>query len=90
MAGYMAVGTAGMIPLPKKEAKKATKFHCLCMMESGQELYITVKAETEAEATKKVHAGYAVEFVLDTLTPLQLEFKKKTMRRSLIGNSSAM
>lgn len=59
-----------------------TKFHCLCMMESGEELYIAIKAESEAEASRKVHEGYNIEYVLDMYSPLQMEYKKRHLRRS--------
>lgn len=67
--GALAVGTA------------VKKFHCHCMMESGEELFITVKATSEAKASEKVHKGYAVEYVIDFLTPLQMEKRRKQTRR---------
>lgn len=63
------------------KAGSLQKFHCQCMMESGDELFITVKASSEAEASYKVHDGYKVEYVLDILTPLQLEYRKRHLRR---------
>jgi hypothetical protein len=90
-----AVGTTVKVaPLRKRRGRAVSKFHCLCMMESGDEIYITIKADTEAEATEKVHNGESgykgVEYVLETFTPLQMERKKQSLRRSLIGNTSAM
>lgn len=60
----------------KGQASKA-KMHCVCVMSSGEELYITVRATSEAEASNKVHAGYAVEYVLEVLTPAQLDHRKR-------------
>lgn len=74
--GALAVGTA------------VKKFHCQCMMESGEELFIAIKATSEAEASDKVHEGYNVEYVLDILTPLQMEYRKRHLRKSnLVGVS---
>lgn len=64
------------------------KYHCQCIMESGEELFIAIKATSEAEASDKVHAGYEVEYVLDIFTPLQMEYRKRHLRRgNLIGVS---
>ena len=70
--------------------KEGMKFYCLCMMESGEEVIIAMRGWTEAEASKKVHAGYAVEFVLDVLTPFQMEFRKRHLRRSYLSNASVV
>jgi hypothetical protein len=54
------------------------KWHCLCMMEDGAELYLAIKGTSEAEASDNVHRSYEkVEYVLDILTPLQMEYRKR-------------
>ena len=87
MGQVVAVGTTGteyaamMVGLAIKKAKeKRTKWHCLCMMESGEEVYIAVRAETEEEASVKAHAGYAVEYVLEILTSAELEVRKRELQ----------
>jgi DNA-dependent RNA polymerase auxiliary subunit epsilon len=65
-----------------------SKFHCQCMMESGEELFITVKATSEAQASEKVHEGYNVEYVLDILSPLQLEYRKRHLRRGITAGTA--
>jgi hypothetical protein len=76
--GALAVGTTAGKPLLQK-------WHCHCMMEDGREAFIAVRAESAPEATKKAHKGYAVEFVLDTLTHDEMERKKRHLKPSIIG-----
>jgi hypothetical protein len=72
-----AVGTA--------VSKRPSKWHCLCLMTNGKEVFITVKAETAVSASEKVHAGYAVEYVLDIYTHEQMERKKAYLKPSIMG-----
>lgn len=71
-----AVGTA---------VSRRTKWHCHCMMADGREVFIAVKAANAAYASAKVHAGYAVEYVLDILTHEQMERKKAYLKPSMLG-----
>lgn len=65
------------------------KFFCECVLENGSTVYITVKAVDEAQATEIVHEHYGgVEYVLDTFTELQMEYKKRHLRRSIVGTVS--
>lgn len=64
------------------------KFFCQCVLEDGNEAFIVIKATSEAMASEMVHEGYNVEYVLDILTALQMEYRKRHLRRSIIGSMS--
>lgn len=69
------------------------KFYCLCLTESGEEVYLAIRATSGSHATKLIHrphdkGGYAVEYVLDIFTPLQMEYKKRHLRKSNLLPSS--
>lgn len=76
--GAVAVGT------------RLKKFHCQCVMESGEELFIAIKASSEGQASFKVHEGYNIEYVVDILTPLQMEYKKRHLRRHPMAGVSSL
>ena len=52
-------------------AAVVTKFYCHCLMKDDSEVYLVARALDEATASKMVHKGYDIAFVLDILTPLQ-------------------
>lgn len=64
------------------------KFFCQCVLEDGSEVFIAMKAYSEAQATELVHGGYAVEYVLDVLSSLQMEYRKRHLRKSLLQTVS--
>lgn len=67
--------------VPAVEGTVKRKFHCQCLLNSGQEVFITVKAKSELEASKAVHKGYkTVEYVLEILTPYQMDIIRRTKR----------
>ena len=66
-------------------SKRPSKWHCLCLMESGKEVFITTRAATAAEASSKVHNGYAVEYVMEILTHEQMERRKAHLKPSIVG-----
>lgn len=74
----------GALALASKGQKSAVqKYHCICQMMDGTSHTLTVKATSEAEANRKVHDGYAVEYIMEILTPVELEARKKHLRRSI-------
>jgi len=75
--GALAVGTTA-------SKQKPSKWHCHCMMEDGREAFIVVRATNPVEASEKAHSGYAVEYVLDTLTHEQMERKKRHLKPSIM------
>lgn len=78
--GAMSVGTTGISERQKQ------KWHCLCVLESGAEAYITVKAYDKAGAGKMVHTHYkGVEYVIDIYTPQEMERKKSHLRKSIVS-----
>lgn len=101
MGQVVAVGTTGtqyasmMVSMAVKQAKaRRKKWHCLCMMESGEEVFIVIKAETEAEASQKIHdsadgRGYkGVEYVLEILTSAELELRKEDLKPAIAAGIS--
>jgi len=59
------------------------KFHCECLLNSGETVYIPVKAKDELDASNKVHEGYrTVEYVLDILTPAQMDVVRRSKRQN--------
>lgn len=59
------------------------KYYCHCVMEDESELFLVMRAHSEAEASRRVHQGYQIQYVLDVLTPMQMEFRRKPLRRCL-------
>lgn len=73
---------------PKAMEGKRQKWHCLCMMEDGRELYLTIKATSASEASKKIHDpenGYkGVEYVLETITTIEMDKRKRYLKPSIL------
>lgn len=65
-----------------------TRYYCHCIMEDDSEKFLVAKARNEAEASKKVHLGYKVQYVLDVLTPHQMERRKRHLQPSLLASKA--
>lgn len=55
------------------------KYFCHCETVNG-EIYLPIKAINEVEATAKIHEGYKILYVIDTLTREQMESRKKHLK----------
>lgn len=65
------------------------RYYCHCIMEDGSESYLMAKAGTASEASEKIHEGYRkVEYVLDILTPHEMERRKRALRPSMLASKS--
>lgn len=64
---------------------RVKKYFCQCVLEDGAEIFLAIRAETEAEASRKAHEGYQIEYVLDILTPLQMEYRKRHLKPSMLS-----
>lgn len=61
-----------------------TKYFCQCLLEDDSEVFLVIRATSEAQASKLVHQGYNIAYVLDILTPLQMEYRKRHLRPSIM------
>lgn len=72
--GAVAVGTTAI-----------KKLYCLCVLDSGKEVFLAVRTSDEALATAYIHRTYmTVEYVLDVFTPLQMQYRKRHLQRSTL------
>jgi hypothetical protein len=49
-------------------------------MPNDSEIFLPIKAETETEASLKVHQGYKIDYVIEVLTTEEMERRKKHLR----------
>lgn len=63
------------------------RFFCHCITAEGKELYLSTRATCEKQASEKIHSGYEVEYVLEVLTPLEMEQRKRHLRSSLYASA---
>jgi hypothetical protein len=76
-------GAAGLsAPVTRK------RYHCHCIMEDDSEVYLAIKATDVTEASKRAHLGYRVQYVLDVLTPHQMERRKRKLQPSLLASKT--
>ena len=68
---------------------KGRRYFCECMLDDGGTVYLVMRAWSEAEASKKIHESYAIEYVLDILTPAQMKQRKQYLRKAYLTSSSA-
>lgn len=59
-------------------------------MPNNSELFLPIKAETEAEASRKVHKGYKIQYVIETFTPAEMEQKKKHLRPGISAGVNSL
>jgi len=80
-----------MVSLAKEELVQVKqRYYCHCMMEDGSELYLVARTTDMVKASRKIHRGYQVEFVIDVLTEGQMEARKRHLKRSLYAGHSLM
>lgn len=67
-----------------KPALVAKKFFCQCLLEDDTEVFLVIRATSEAHASKLAHDGYSIAYVLDIISPLQMEYRKRHLRPSIM------
>lgn len=66
-------------------SEKLKRWFCECVTEDGEEVILIAKGYTEAHASEAIHMGYCVDYIIDIMTPLQMEYKRRHLRPSLIN-----
>jgi hypothetical protein len=70
-------------------ATASSKFFCQCVNVDGKEVFIAIRAASIPEATAKVHENYGgVEYVMEVFTEAEMDYKKRHLRRSVMGTVS--
>lgn len=65
--------------------KPAHKWFCKCMSVDDEIVYIVVTALSSKDASTIVHTEYAIAYVEDILTPLEMALNKQFLSPTMIG-----
>ena len=72
------------VTIISKPIQAVRKFFCHCLLEDDSEVFLAIRALNESHASKLVHDGYNIAFVLDIISPLQMEYRKRHLRPSVM------